>query len=116
MNFPYLYQQSSMDSIEIENLGDVCLQAFNDNAMEYWLVIKCSLGWVEIEEVGPFLADNNALQSGYNYHYTRMPYGEEKLIKTIDKFINNPHRAITQVFYSDNETFNDRISSLHKSE
>lgn len=116
MNFPYLYQQASMDSIEIEDLGNVCLQAFNDEAYEYWLLIKCSLGWVEIEEVGPFLSDSDILTSGFNYHYNRVPYKEEKLIKTIDKFINNPQREITQIFYSDENTFYDRIKNLHKTE
>ena len=39
MNFEYCYLVEAEGNIEIEDIGNVCLRAYNDRAQEYYLLI-----------------------------------------------------------------------------
>lgn len=111
MNFPYLYVQQNLDSIDIENIGNVSLQLNNDLGDCWFLIIKTSLGWTTIHEFGPLNASNTE-ELGYHfqYKYDKQEYNDTKLIKRIDKFMNDPKKMITQIFFIDGD---EALTSLH---
>lgn len=112
MNFPYLYELQPMDSIDIEDIGNVCLQAINSFNEEYYLIISTKLGWTEIKEFGPCIIDFNKVENYFNLLYNKFEFNETKLIKQIDKFINNDKRKITQISFIDKYIANNRLMNL----
>ena len=112
MNFPYIYELVSLDSLDIEDIGNCTLKCFNDFGDAYYFNSKTSLGWVTIKQVGP-LSSNDFEQSYiYSYRYTKKEYNQKMLYTTIDKFINDPKKHITQVFIISEDEFYDKIHEL----
>ena len=112
MTFEYLATRTFMDSIDIEDIGNVCLNAMNDIGNEYYLIIETHLGWTEIKEFGPCLVDSDKAQNYFNLLYIKFEYSDSKIIKNIEKFINNEKRDITQVYFVDKQIALDRLSQL----
>lgn len=88
MQFEYLIQTTSNASLDIDDIGNVAIQAFCDSGNEYYLVIKTSLGWTEIFEFGPIIRDIKELPKRVSFTYRRIEYSESKIETTIDKFLN----------------------------
>lgn len=111
MNFPYFYASQNLDSIDIENIGNVCLEARNDLGLVWYLSIKTILGWSLIETWGPILYEE---YMDYHYKYTcdYEEYNDSRLPRKIDKFINDPKKIITQVFFTDLDFVKEKISNL----
>lgn len=96
MRFEYLQRVVVEAELEIDNIGECVIQANNDVAKEWYLIVKTELGWTEILEYGPCMPDLVLLQENYNITYSRFEYNQGKIEKAIDKFLNNPKRVITQ--------------------
>lgn len=96
MKFEYLQRVIVDAELEIDNIGDCVIQANNDLAEEFYLIIRTELGWTEVMEYGPFVPD--LLQLPYNYQitYNRFEFNQSKIERIIDKFLNNPKKIITQ--------------------
>lgn len=106
----YLYETTSNDSIDIEDIGNVCLLVNNDLGQNWVLLIKTILGITYILEYGPFYYHKN---SDYVYScFQKIDYSEYKLKKRIDKFINDPKRVITQVQFIDEDEARLLIKSV----
>lgn len=112
MNFPYLIQTTATADIEIDDIGDVCLCANNDDMDEWYLYIHTNLGRTTIIEYGPINADLNELPDFTNCSFSRIDFNEKKLDTTIDRFLNNPHRVITQVREITAEEFRNCIKDI----
>lgn len=102
--FDYLYQENPLDSIEVEDIGNCVIQAFNDMGYEWYLIIETSLGDSYIQEFGPFFPDiENYFPKGFKYNFYKLQYKESKLSKIIENFINDPKKLITQVLCIEEE-------------
>ena len=112
MTFEYMATQTYLDSIDIDDLGNVCLNALNDNGDEYYLIVTTNLGWVEVIEYGPCTVDFNTISSYFNFNFTKFEYSDSKISKIIEKFINNDKRNITQVYFSDRQFALKRYKEL----
>ena len=96
MTFDYLERVVVDGQLEVDDIGQCIIQANNDLAEEFYLIIKTELGWSEILEYGPCVPDLELLQYNYQIKYSRIEYNQGKLERTIDKFLNDPKRMITQ--------------------
>ena len=114
MNFPYLYVQQSLDSIDIEDFGNVSLQLNNDMAECWYLLVKTNLGWTTIQTFGPMSLENSKISYHFSYNYDYKEYNDTKLIKQIDKFINDPKKMITQIFFVDYDESIEKLKNLHE--
>ena len=94
--FEYLARVVVESSINIEDIGDCAIEANNDLGQFWCLIVKTELGWTEIFEVGPVNLDLNELLKSCNWSYKRIEYSENNISKTIDRFLNDPYRKITQ--------------------
>ena len=113
MRFEYLATKQYLDAIDIEDIGNVCLNALNDFGDEYFLSIQTRLGWTEVKEFGPCTVDSNISSNYFNLLYIKYEYNENKIIKTIEKFINNDKRNITQIFFIDRKALLDRLKNVN---
>ena len=112
MNFQYLKVSTSMDSIEVEDIGNVCIRASNDDANEWYMSIKTSLGWVEVKQFGPLKIDSDDLSYYFNFSYQKFEFSEKRLYKLIDDFINNPKKSITIAEIISNECFDRKLTEV----
>ena len=96
MTFEYLQRIIVDGQLDVDNIGDCVIQANTDLGEEYFLIIKTELGWTEILDYGPCVPDLDLLPLNYNIKYSRIEYNQSKLERVIDKFLNDPKRAITQ--------------------
>lgn len=94
--FEYFYTKSAFGQLDIEDVGDCCIQACNDEGLFYYLLIESTLGWTKILEYGPAAPDFDELPKAVNCNFSRIEFDEKKIFKRIDEFLNNRFRNITQ--------------------
>ena len=114
MNYQYLAQITTTADIEIGNIGNTCIQAFNDVADEYYLYLHTDLGRTTIIEYGPIVADMEELPDFCICNYSVIDYNEKKIDKIIDKFLNNPTRKITQAQEISAEHFKECVKDIKR--
>lgn len=112
MNFEYLRISTSMDSIEVDDIGNVYLRASNDDAKEWYMSIKTSLGWTEVKQFGPLKIDQNEFDYFFNFFYQKFEFSEKKLFKLIDDFINNSKKSITIAEVISKDEFEDKLMEV----
>ena len=81
--------------IEIDEIGEFALEAWNDEGLYYYMIIRTLLGVCSVTTCGPIVPDIDLLPSGYTVSFNRIPYKEDKLCKTINLFLNDRIRKIT---------------------
>ena len=115
MKFEYLQRVVVDAELDVDNVGDCVLLANNDFGEEYYLIIKTELGWTEILEYGPCVPDLELLPLTYTVTYTRIEYNQRKLETTIDRFLNNPKRGISQAKVCElDEIFENLVNPINK--
>ena len=94
--FEYFYTQTAVGELQIEDIGDCCIQANNDQGLFYYLLIETNIGWTKILEYGPCAPDFDELPKAVSCNFSRIEFDERKIMKRIDEFLNNRFRNITQ--------------------
>ena len=112
MKFDYLYIAQSEGSIDIEDVGNVCISATNTLFQEYFLVIQTMYGRTKIIQYGPVFVDIDDVPSFVSYTYTEIDYSQGKISNIIEKFLNNPKYNISQVTLIELEDARERITDL----
>lgn len=69
MNFPYLRVSTTMDSLEVEDIGNCSIRAFNDEGEEYILIIDTNVGITRIFTYGPIVPDLDLLPKQVNCQF-----------------------------------------------
>lgn len=96
MTFDYLERVIVEGQLDVENIGQCIIEGNNDIGEFWYLFIKTELGWSEIIDYGPHLPDFDLLHPNFQIKYSRIEYNEGKIERTIDKFLNDPKRVISQ--------------------
>lgn len=112
MNFPYVYELKSLDSLEIEDTGNVTIKCFNDIGYVFYLKIETDLGWTTVKQFGPIILDTFKDSYNYSYSYSRKEYNEKNIKKLIDTFLNDSKRFITQAFIITPEEFDSKLKEM----
>ena len=112
MNFEYCYLVEAEGNIEIEDIGNVCLRAYNDRAQEYYLLIKNDLGNTQVIEYGPIISDLDSLPRYVKYTYQEVDFSERKMYNIINGFLNDSSKAITQVEVVDESVLRGAIKNM----
>lgn len=103
--FKYLYLASYQDSIDIEDIGNCFLEAFNDDGLCFYLWIKTIDGITKILEAGPYDSDDETNPTKFitDIKYKQFQFSDNKINEIINKFLNNIIYKITQVFDKNSE-------------
>ncbi len=88
MQFEYLYQIQATGTLDIEDIGNVCLSLTNDLYREYIIIIKTEYGWSKVIQYGPIQIDIDKPCPSVKYTYQEMEFNENKLSKIIEKALN----------------------------
>ena len=112
--FNYLYSMQPTCTLEIENVGNVCIKGLNATLYSWYLWLKTELGDTKIKLIGPFNPDNNNyFPYGFTYNYKTIQYSENKLCKQIDAFLNDDKKFITQAKIVDENELIDKLNNLN---
>lgn len=98
MKFEYYATITINADLEVENVGNCAIQAFNDEGQEFALIIETNLGTCRLLSFGPVTPDFDLLPEKLDIHFERVPFNEKKLHITVTRFLNDPHKKITQAF------------------
>lgn len=116
MTFEYMKVVQSMDLIEISDIGNTCINAINDDAEEWYIIIETKEGWTKVTQFGPLKIDsNNPMLHYFSYNYFEREYNDKFVYNNINKFINEPKHKITQVFEVEKETAKERLETVKRS-
>lgn len=96
MTFEYLQRVVVDAQIDIDNIGECVLVGRNDLGEEYYLIIRTDMGWTEQINFGPVTPEVDILPFNINLTYARFEFNQTKLMRAIDKFLNDPKKLITQ--------------------
>lgn len=87
MQFNYLYTSTHNASIDIEDIGNVCLLATNDVFLEYLLIIRTEDGETKIIKQGPVIVDSDIPGAKFSITMETSKYHMGRLMNTIDTFL-----------------------------
>lgn len=108
--YNYLPNITFMDSINIENIGECCLECYNDLSEGYYLWVSTSLGVTKVLQYGPEL---DGIPPTYcNYTFQQFQYNDKKIDKLISKFLTDPGKNITQVKQVEPSDIIDKLVDL----
>lgn len=96
MTFDYLGRVVVEGQLEVKDIGDCVILTRNDLAEEWYLLIRTDMGWTEVIEYGPSHPDIKLLPTSVTQTYNRFEFNQGKLLKIIDRFLNEPKRLISQ--------------------
>lgn len=96
MQFEYMARILTDATLEVDDIGNSTIIAYNDSGESFALVIRTSLGWTEVFESGPYTPDIEELPKNVYQAYSRFEFSENKIKKTINMFLNDKYRNITQ--------------------
>ncbi len=109
MTFDYLQRVVVEGQLTVDDIGQCVILGRNDLGEEYYLLIRTELGFTEKIEYGPATPDIDILPFNVNLNYSRFEFNQYKIEKTIDRFLNDPKRGITQAEVVDIESVRDLI-------
>lgn len=113
LNIEFNNQYVPQNFIEIESVGNVCLEAINeDDGLYYYLLIKTSLGTTSIFEYGPVIPDIDKLFDIYNISFIRQPFNEKKLNLFLKKWLNDRNKGITAAYVIEEKKFLDNYKDI----
>lgn len=110
--FEYFYSKSAFGELQVDDIGDCCIQANNDEGLFYYLLIETNLGWTKILEYGPATPDFDELPKSVSCNFSRIEFDEKKIFKRVDEFLNNRFRNITQAQVVDRDVLFADCKSL----
>lgn len=93
--YNYLPNTTYFDSINIENIGECCLECCNDLGEYYYLWVTTSLGMTKILQYGPYV--DSIIPNNCYYSFQQFQYNDQKIDKSISKFISDPKKALSQI-------------------
>lgn len=94
MEFNYNVVKMSIGILDVEDLGNLAIEAYNEKGLFYYLVIRTALGTTSIFEYGPIVPDVHMLPKKVNCLFERIEFKEPTLAKRISQWLNNPSKEI----------------------
>lgn len=115
MTFEYLQRIIVDAQLDVENIGECVILGRNDLGEEFYLIIRTDMGWTEQINFGPVTPEVDILPFNINLTYARFEFNQTKLMRAIDKFLNDPKKMITQADVVELESIQEPIQfSLNK--
>ena len=96
MTFEYLQRVVVDAELNVDDIGQCVILGRNDIGEESYLIIRTEMGWTEQISIGPVCPDIDILPFNVAILYSRFEYNQGKIERSIDKFLNDPKKMISQ--------------------
>lgn len=97
ITFEYNPQMVFMNQIEVEDLGNFCIRCTNDFGIEYYFLVRTSLGKSYFLKFGGAYPDLDLVTDTFTVEYKKVDYKESTIVKEADRFINDGKKLITNI-------------------
>lgn len=97
MEFEYDKELRANSLIDIPDIGDFGLEAYNLEGYYHYLFVKTILGETYVATCGPVIPDTSLITYGFSINITHFQYNEKALFKYINTFLNDRNKAIVGV-------------------
>ncbi len=94
MDFEYYLTQAYVGNLEIEDIGNVVIEAKGAVGAYYYLFIMTNLGQTHIVLYGPSI-DTGLMPDKVTCTYDKINFDSKRISKTIKSFLNNSSYEIT---------------------
>lgn len=98
--------------VDVDELGQFALEAWNDDGYYYYLIVRTSLGTTSIASCGPVIPDVDMLPSGFSMSLDKVPYKEDKLSRTVSMWLNDRSKKLTNAQLMDIDEAIDQFRDL----
>lgn len=95
--FGYNSETVYSKELDIDELGQVCLEAIDSEAMCYYLIIRTSLGQSSIVEYGPLVPDVELLPDITEVKFQRIDFNELRIKKIIKTFLQPRNKGKNKI-------------------
>ncbi len=96
VNFEFNNQFVPMSFVDIDEIGEFALQAYNDEGFFWHMVVQTCLGQTMIAVSGPVIPDFDELTKfGYSVNIFTLEYDEHKIEKYINSWLNDKNKKLT---------------------
>lgn len=112
MNIEFDYELMPQKLLEVSDLGNFAIEAWNDDGYYYYMIIKTEYGISSMFTCGPVAPDVEHLPSGYKCTLGRIDYKENKIIGAIKFFLNDKTAKITEAKVIEIEDAAEQFRSL----
>lgn len=110
--FEYLTRITKEAEIVIEDTGNTCIEAMNDNGCLFYLIIRTnSIGWTKTLVYGPLSDATDNPHERYCI-LNCFEYDEYKINNTIKSFLMDNKKRITSAFEVDAEEIKDKLRDI----
>lgn len=96
MTFEYLQRIVVDAQLEVEDIGQCVILGRNDLGEEYYLITRTEMGFTEQILFGPVCPEVSILPFNVSMYYNRFEFNQRKIESSIDKFLNDTKKAISQ--------------------
>lgn len=111
-NFEYFYTKQAVGNLEIDDIGNCYIEAYNDEGLAWYLLVETNLGWTKVFEYGPATPDFQELPKEVICKFQRFEFNKKTIQKTITAFLNDYKRNITQAMEVERSIIFDNCKSL----
>ena len=92
--FNYNPEYLFSSSFEVESVGNVCLEAIDEEGSYHYLVMITSLGITTHLEFGPLCKDDDLLPDKHTIIFSRFEFSEKSACKVINDFLKLKQSAL----------------------
>lgn len=97
MIIDYSVQKTFNQSVDIVDPGNTAIMCTNEKGAEYYMILKTVMGQTSVIAIGPVCSDIPMLLPGFNIFYNKFEYKEKTIATTLNKFINDGRKEISDV-------------------
>lgn len=109
MTFEYLQRVVVDAELVVDDIGQCVILGRNDLGEEHYLIVRTEMGWTELITVGPVCPDIDILPFNVSIIYSRFEFNQGKIERTIDKFLNDPKKMISQAEVTTLESIHPQV-------
>lgn len=107
MQFEY-YKTVTVNAIlDIEDIGNFAIKAFNDKGEEYIMVVDTVLGETRMFTYGPIIPDLDLLPPSVNCSFNRINFSTKFIQKAVDTFLGGRSQITQAMEVSKEEALED---------
>ena len=110
--FEYLVKVTKEAEIVIEDTGNTCIEAMNDNGVLFYLIIRTNgIGWTKVLSYGP-VSETTDNPHECSCVLNCFEYDEYKINNAIRSFLTDNKKRITSAFEVDMYDIKDKLRDI----
>ena len=97
MEIEYNKDIVALNFIDIQDIGNCCLECISADEMYFYIINKTSLGVCTMFTCGPIIPDVSLIPSGFAIIINKIEYNTKLILKELSLYINNKNKKIVEV-------------------